>query len=153
MEGGGGEGGGRGGQGTWARHGRRRAQETLRAGSRPQARRGRRAGGGERGGGSGGWWLLFLRHSLSLLVFRRLPQDSQPAAAGLSWWEHTALAAGLRSWGTCSFGRLLAIFVSFFWGTASSLHGGGKAQARIPAPELSPPHHCPVFLFGAFRML
>ena len=51
MEGGGGrEGGGQGGKGTRARPGRRRAQETLRAGSRPQAR----GGGGGRGRGAGG---------------------------------------------------------------------------------------------------
>ena len=131
THGGGGGRGGQGGKGTRARHGRRRAQETLRAGSRPQAR----GGEGGRGEGSGGQQrvvAIVLRHSISLLVSRRLSQDSQPAAAGLSWWEHTALAAVLCSWGTCSFGRHLAAIVTFFWGTASSLRGGGEGPGQDP---------------------
>ena len=91
---------------------------------------GPRPGEGMEGGGGGGEGAAVGGRSLFCIVhapywcLAGFLQDSQPAAAGLSWWGHAALTAVVCSWSTCSFGRHRAAIVTVFWGNASTFEGG-----------------------------
>ena len=60
----------------------------------------------------------------------------------------TALAAGFCSWGTCCFGRLLSIFVTFFLGELPTVYMGG-GRPRPGSPLLS----CPLPITALFLCL
>ena len=92
----------------------------------------------------------FMSYVLFAGVSQAKSSERQPAAAGPSLVGiYCFVCCWLMARGCCSFRRCCSAVVACALGKSQQkTGGGGKAQARIPAPGQSPPYSLSRFLFG-----